>query len=90
MKLTFVEPEDQADKIRCYPINHTIVRRERAPSLLFDWGPGRRLTATIPPGRFASACSLVPGQYEGIATRISRDPRGPDELLGTKATITVR
>jgi len=90
MKLVFLEPRDQTDKIRCYPIDHTIARPDQAPWLLFDWGPGRRLTATIPPGRFASACSLAPGQYTFVARRVSRDPRGAEDLLGTKGTITVQ
>ena len=90
MKLIFVEPQDQTDKIRCFPIDHTIARPYEAPGLLFDWGPGRRLTATMPPGKFASACSLGPGQYTFVAKRVSRDPHGGEDSLGTKGTITVQ
>ena len=90
LRFAFVEPQDQTDKIRCYPIDHTISRPERAPWLLFDWGPGRRLTAIIPPGKFASACSLAPGRYAFVARRVSRDPRGGEDSLGTKGTITVQ
>jgi hypothetical protein len=90
LRLVFIEPHDQTDKIRCYPIDHTIARPDQMPWMLFDWGPGRQLTATIPPGKFASACSLVPGQYAFIATRVSRDPRGAASSLGTKGTITVQ
>jgi hypothetical protein len=90
MRLVFVEPQDQTDKIRCYPIDHTIARPDQTPWMLFDWGPGRRLTATIPPGRFASACSFAPGQYAFVATRVSRDARGAEDSLGTKGTITVQ
>ena len=90
MRLVFVEPQDQADKIRCYPTDHTIARPDQMPRMLFDWGPGRQLTATIPPGKFASACSLVPGRYAFVATRLSRDPRGAEYSFGTKGTITVR
>ena len=90
MRLVFVEPRDQTDKIRCYPIDHTIARPDQAPWLLFNWGPGRRLTATMPPGTFASACSLAPGQYAFVARRVSRDPRGAEDSLGTKGTITVQ
>ena len=89
MRLVFVEPQDQTDKIRCYPIDHTIARPDQTPWMLFDWGPGQRLTATIPPGKFASECSLAPGQYAFVATRVSRDPRGEEDSLGTKVTITV-
>ena len=90
MMLVFVEPHDQADKIRCYPIDHTMARPDQAPWLLFDWGPRRRLTATMPPGKFASACSLAPGQYTFVAKRVSHDPRGAEDSLGTKGTITVQ
>jgi len=90
MRLVFVEPRDQTDKIRCYPIDHTMARPEQSPWLLFNWGPGRRLTATMPPGTFASACSLAPGQYAFVARRVSRDPRGAEDSLGTKGTITVQ
>ena len=90
IKLIFVEPADQASRIRCYPLDPTIVRPDPLPWMLFDWGAGRRLTATIPPGKFASACSLVPGQYAFVAMRVNRDPRGTDDSLGTKGTITVQ
>ena len=90
MKLVFVQPRDQTDRIRCYPIDHTIVQPSQAPWMLFDWGPGQRLTATIPPGKFASVCSLLPGQYVFVTTRVSRDARGADSSLGTKGTITVQ
>ena len=90
MRLIFVEPQDQTEKIRCYPIDHTIARPDQAPWLLFSWGPGRRLTATMPPGKFASACSLAAGQYTFVARRVSRDPRGAEASLGTKGTITVQ
>jgi hypothetical protein len=90
MRFVFVEPQDQTDKIRCDLVDHTIARPDQAPWLLFDWGPGRRLTAVIPPGKFASACSLAPGHYAFVATRVSRDPRPVEDSLGTKGTITVQ
>src|SRR5262245_30144539 len=88
MRFIFLEPRDQIDKIRCYPIDHTTTRPNQM-SWLFDWDPGRRLSATIPPGRFASACSFVPGQYAFVATRVSHDPRATDYALGARGTITV-
>jgi hypothetical protein len=90
MRLVFVEPPDQAEKIRCYLTDHTIARPDQMPWLLFDWGPGRRLTATIPPGKFASACSLAPGQYAFVTKRVSRDARAVPDSLGTKGTIAVQ
>ena len=74
MRLVFVEPQDQTDKIRCYPIDHTIARRDQTPWMLFDWGLGQRLAATIPPGKFASECS----RSRGICVRRdSSKPRPP-------------
>src|SRR5262249_12456271 len=89
MRLTFVEPRDQADKIRCYPIDHTIVRPGQTRPMLFEWGPGQRLTATIPPGKAVSACALLPGRYVFVTTRLSGAVR-VDDWLGTKGTITVQ
>ena len=89
IRLIFVEPRDQTDKIRCYPNDHTVVGPGGARSTLFEWGPGRRLTATIPPGKAVSACALLPGQYVFVTTRLSRAVRA-DDWLGTKGTITVQ
>ena len=90
MRFVFLEPKDQTEKIRCHLVDHTMARPDQAPWLLFDYDPGRRLTAVIPPGKFASACSLAPGQYAFVATRVSRDPRAAEDSLGTKGTITVQ
>ena len=90
MRLVFVEPEDQREKVRCHLVDRTIARPDQTPRLVLDWGAGQRLTAIIPPGRFASACSLAPGQYAFVARRVSRDPRGAEDSLGTKGTITVQ
>jgi len=84
MRVVFVEPRDPSDKIRCSATD------EHTSSMRFDWSAGRGLTATIPPGKFASTCSLVPGRYAFVATRVSRDPRGTESTLGTKGTIIVR
>ena len=90
VKLVFVEPRDQSEKIRCAPADHTVARPDQMPWLLFDWGPGRQLTATMPPGTFPSICSLAPGEYAFVAKPIHRDPRGAEDSLGTKGTITVQ
>ena len=90
MRLVFVEPEDQREKVRCHLVDRTIARPDQTPRLVLDWGAGQRLTAIIPPGRFASACSLAPWRYAFVARRVSRDPRGGEDSLGTKGTITVQ
>lgn len=89
MRIVFIEPKEQADKIRCHLINPRAGGAGRAPWLLFGWGAGHRLTAIIPPGRFASVCSLAPGQYAYVAQRAGRDVRAPVEVAGPKGTITV-
>jgi len=88
VQVVFVEPREQSDKIRCSATDHT--PPDRIPSMRFDWSAARGLTATIPPGKFASTCSLLPGRYAFVATRIGRDPRGAESSLGTKGTIIVR
>jgi len=90
VRLVFIEPRDQADKIRCSAMERTDARPDRIPSMRFDWDAGRGLTATIPPGKFASTCSLLPGRYAFVATRVGRDPRGTESTLGAKGTIIVR
>ena len=89
MRLIFVEPPEQNESIQCYLADHTIARPDEMPWLLFARGPGRRLTATIPPGKFASVCSLAPGQYTFVTVPVPRDPRDVVESLGIKGTITV-
>jgi len=89
MRLVFVEPEDQREKVRCHLVNRTSARLDETPRLVLDWDAGTRLTTIIPPGRFASVCSLAPGRYAFVARRVSRDPRGGEDSLGTKGTITV-
>jgi hypothetical protein len=84
IRVVFVEPRDPSDRIRCSATD------DHTSSMRFDWSAGRGLTATIPPGRFASTCSLVPGRYAFVATRVGRDPRGAESSLGTKGTIIVR
>jgi len=90
MLLVFVEPRDQADKIRCRMSGAEVADPSRARWLRFGWSLGQRLTATIPPGRFASVCSLAPGQYAFVARQVSGYLPRPDAALGTKATITVQ
>jgi hypothetical protein len=89
MRLVFVEPEDQREKVRCHLVNRTSARLDETPRLVLDWDAGKRLTTIIPPGTFASVCSLAPGRYAFVARRVSRDPRGGEDSLGTKGTITV-
>jgi len=60
--VNFIEPADLRDRIRCGLIRQEAKERSRAPWQLFSWNDGK-LSATIPPGRFADVCSLKPGTY---------------------------
>jgi hypothetical protein len=88
--LVFVEPQDQTDKIRCHVIHSTNGDPAEASWQLFGWSPSNQLTAVIPPGRFVSVCSLVPGQYAFVTQRIGRGVGSPPDALGAKGTITVQ
>ena len=93
MIVRFVDPEDAAQKIHC----HFLRRAERkkmeakAPWLLFEVDGGK-LTATVPPGRFASLCSFAPGTYTFTAqpVRPGSGPAAGSTLLPEKGQITVR
>jgi hypothetical protein len=43
----------------------------------------------VPPGRSASSCSLAPGEYTFLVTKVSRDVRAPAETLAPKGLIAV-
>ena len=60
--VNFIEPADLRDRIRCGLIRPGAKAKSRVPWQLFWWSDGK-LAATIPPGRFASMCSLQPGRY---------------------------
>ena len=62
IKIDFIEPADLRDRIRCGLIRPGDKEKSRVPWQLFSWNDGK-LAAIIPPGRFASVCSLQPGTY---------------------------
>jgi len=66
IEVTFTEPENVREKIRCGLVRPKAETEGQAPWLLFGWADGK-LRATIPPGRFASVCSLQPGSYAYLA-----------------------
>ena len=63
----------------------------QAPWQLFTWTDGK-LRATIPPGRFASVCSLQEGSYAYVASRenVAVRAEGRGGGLPEKGQITVR
>jgi hypothetical protein len=68
IKITFTEPADQREKIRCGLVKEKAGEKARAPWQLFAWENGK-LAGTIPPGRFASVCSLQEGNYTFLTVR---------------------
>jgi len=60
--INFIEPADLRDRIHCGLIRQGAKEKGRVPWQLFSWDDGK-LAATIPPGRFASVCSLQQGTY---------------------------
>jgi len=87
--VTFVEPKDVVEKIRCGLVRQGGDEHPRAPWLLFQRS-GNQLTATIPPGRFASVCSLSPGRYAFTAQRTRVKTSDAGGVLPDKGQITVQ
>jgi hypothetical protein len=89
MNVTFVDPKDVADKIRCELVRKSDEEQPRAPWLLFQ-KQGGQVVATIPPGRFASVCSLAPGSYAFTARRSRVKTSDAGGVLQEKGQITVQ
>src|SRR5262245_6443525 len=91
VRVTFTEPVQLKDKIRCGLI-HGGQKHVPSPAwALFSWQDDK-LIATVPPGQFASVCSLEPGSYAFTATRISSAAPGsvPGQELPAKGQIVVK
>jgi hypothetical protein len=85
----FLSPDNQVDKIRCEAVGKGKATGQLA---LFSWDYKKRLVATIAPGRFASLCSLAPGQYTYLVgpTLNVGAGTGVGHNLEMKGTITVQ
>jgi len=89
IKVTFTDPTDMRDKILCHIVRGKESERPQAPWQLFAWTDGK-LVATIPPGRFASVCSLAPGSYSFVTERQGVRPhQGAAGELPEKGQIVV-
>jgi hypothetical protein len=89
MGLTFTDPADLKERIRCGLLSPTAEDTRKAPWLLFSWRDGK-LAATMPPGRFAGICSLSPGTYTFL-TKIEGDVEAaPGGNLPNKGEIVVK
>jgi hypothetical protein len=91
IKTTFIDPSNIVEKIRCGLIRAKDTEEPKAPWQLFVW-ENEKLTATIPPGRFASVCSLMAGTYTYTATPVTAGAKLTDAggLLPEKGQIVVK
>ena len=74
IRITFTEPADLRERIRCGLVKQTEAEKAHAPWQLFAWSDGK-LVATIPPGRFASVCSFREGTYTFVTARVGAEAR---------------
>jgi hypothetical protein len=92
--VTFTEPKEQKDKIRCQVVGARSAGEPKAPWLLFAWDADQHLAASIPPGRFANVCSLAPGKYAYAVDRLggpqSAGEPGSHTGTGHHGTIVVQ
>ena len=90
IQVTFTEPKDLAKHIRCGLVRGKGDDAAAAPWALFSW-QGEKLVATVPPGQFASVCSLEPGKYTFTTEPIGgADASAHGSLLPAKAQIEVQ
>jgi len=91
MHVEFTEPKDLIDKIRCGAVRDAKDKgTPTAPWALFTWDGGK-LSANVPPGQFASVCSLAAGHYAFTANGIGNDPGGKQSgVLPAKGQIDVK
>ena len=90
--LEFTEPKGMADKIRCGLVRDAKAKGSpSAPWALFTWNDGN-LAADVPPGQFASVCSLEPGHYAYTAQRVGHaaGAGNPSGVLPAKGQIEVK
>jgi plastocyanin len=90
VQVTFTDPADLQSKIRCGLV-HAKAGGPDEPWSLFTWKDGK-LTADIPPGRFASVCTLEPGTYSYTATIVGGRALGGASpgTLSPKGQIVVK
>jgi len=91
LTIRFIEPENQIEKIRC-PLAIGKIVQQGGELAFFRFDYKKRLIATVAPGRFASVCSLAPGQYSYTVEPSRTTKAGPSagQRLSNKGTITVQ
>ena len=90
LTVTFTEPKDVTAKIRCGLISGKAASADsKAPPWDLFEADAEGLAGSIPPGRFASLCSLAPGEYSFIVEELAF--AGDEEgVLPNKGTISVK
>ena len=90
IEVTFTEPTDLEKKIRCGLV-HGKEKTPSAPWAVFNWQDGK-LVGDVPPGKFASVCSLEPGTYAFTARIVSHRTvaGGPGNIVPAKGQIQVK
>ena len=91
LTIRFLEPENQVEKIHCPLVTGKIVK-SGGQLAVFSFDYKKRLIATVAPGRFASICSLAPGQYSYVVEPVRgvKTGTGAGQRLSNKGTITVQ
>jgi plastocyanin len=89
VQVTFTEPSDLEKKIRCGLVHGQEKGAPAAPWALFTFKDGK-LVGNVPPGQFASVCSLEPGRYSFTTEIIGLRQRDPGSVLPTKGQIEVK
>ena len=88
VRVTFTDPKDLEKRIRCGLV-HAAKTAPAAPWALFTWEDGK-LVGNVPPGQFASVCSLEPGAYSFTAEIIGVKTSEGSSLLPHKGNIEVK
>jgi hypothetical protein len=91
VQVRFTEPADLEKKIRCGLIHEKGSAAPSAAWALFAWQDGA-LVGDVPPGRFASVCSLEPGTYGFTVTIVGHNSRGDARgtVLPAKGQLVVK
>ena len=88
IRVTFTEPSDLEKKIRCGLVHGQEKGSRATPWAIFTW-QGGKLVGNVPPGQFASVCSLDPGTYTFITESVGPRTRDVAGVLPTKGRIEV-
>jgi hypothetical protein len=92
IQVTFTEPADIAQRIHCSLVHSAKTKGTPSPPwAVFIW-TNEKLVGNVPPGRFASVCSLEPGNYAFTAQIVGQSPRAADRgsVLASKGRIEVK